>query len=307
VRSDLRAALVCAQCRHALTWSERACVCVSCQTAYPIEGGIPNLLPPAAARSLQDDGARAENARLRAELGRHVWLRWIIDVIRPPLPYDRHGRFAGQRVFDAAIPRQPGREPLVLDLGAGEGGDDQLAGLCDATRANLVQSDMRSGARVDFISDAHRIPLANDALDGVVFQGVAEHVARPWLIAAEIVRVLKPGGVVYCEAPFIQWYHEDPKDYYRFTEDGLRALFDGCTCLDSGVAIGPVGGVVGVARELVPMLFTSPYFYWPLKWVLAWLTYPLVLLDRLYRRRPRGKTVALGVYLVARKPLGRPA
>ena len=263
--------------------------------------GVPNLLPPEARQALRDDVASAENDRLRRELERHPRLRTFIDAIRPPLPYDRHGRWIGQRTFDRSIPRRPGQVPLILDLGSGGKGDVQLQGLSAETKARLIRTDMRTDVAVDFVSDAHHIPLPDSVLDGVVFQGVVEHVARPWLIAAEIVRVLRPGGVVFCEAPFIQWYHEDPKDYYRFTEDGLKALFEPCQSIESGVSIGPVGGVVGVMRELAPILFSHRYLYWPLKWVLAWLTYPVVLLDRLYRHRPRAKTIALAVYVVARK------
>lgn len=301
MRPDVQAILACPLCRHQLVWRDASCVCSSCGTTYPIEQGVPNLLPPAAGRALREDAVGAENARLRQELEGHPWLKRLVEATQPPLPYDRHGRWIGQRAFDRSIPRRPGLQPLVLDLGSGGKGDAQILGLSEETMAHLIRTDMKAGVGIDFVADAHHIPMADGVLDGVVFQGVVEHVARPWLIAAEIVRVLRPGGVVFCEAPFIQWYHEDPKDYYRFTEDGLKALFDGCASVDSGVAIGPVGGVLGVSRELVPILFDHRYLYWPIKWVLAWLTYPAILLDRFYRRRPRSKTVALAVYLVARK------
>jgi len=246
-----------------------------------------------------------ENQQMRAALATRPWLRRLVDAVRPPLPYDLHGRRVGQQRFEAELgPRQSVR---VLDLGSGEGREDQLPGLSANTRARIMCADLKPGVDVDFVSDAHFIPLRDNCLDGVVLQGVVEHVPRPWVIAQEIVRVLKPGGVVYCEAPFVQWYHDDPGDYYRFTEAGLIEMFKPCECVESGVAIGPVGAVVGVARELPAMMFTSPYVYWPLKWALSWLTYPLVALDILYRGRPRSKTVALGVYLVGRKPAKVPA
>ena len=248
-----------------------------------------------------DGRSQPENARLHEELARRPWLRRIVNAVRPPLPYDRHGRWHGQRTFESELVRTATTTPLVLDLGSGTGETQQLAGLSTTMRATILRSDIQPSLRVSFVSDAHTIPMGDGTLDGVILQGVLEHVARPWDIAAEVIRVLKPGGVVFCEAPFVQWYHEDPKDYYRFTEDGLREIFRGCDFIESGVAIGPVGGVIGVSRELLPVLFTSPYIYWPLKWGLAWLTLPFILLDRLYRHRPRAKTIALAVYLVARK------
>lgn len=267
---------------------------------FPIDNDVPNLLPAASRTSLGHDVDDAENSRLRNELGNRPRLAAVVEAVRPPLPYDLHGRRVGQEAFDRSVPRSDGRTTLVLDLGAGNKAD-ALSGLTEEVRRGLIRTDMKPGPALDFLSDAHHIPIADNSLDGVVFQGVVEHVAKPWVIAAEIVRVLRPGGVVYCEAPFMQWYHEDPKDYYRFTEDGLRALFDGCETVKSGVAIGPVGAVIGISRELPAMLFTNRYIYWPLKWLLAWLTYPAILFDRLYRNKVRAKTVALAVYLVVRK------
>jgi uncharacterized protein YbaR (Trm112 family)/SAM-dependent methyltransferase len=294
--------MVCPVCRQALDWSETGCRCEACAHTYAIESGIPILLPPDAQRSLHSAAAASENSGLRAVVAAHPWLGRAVRWLRPPLPYDRHGRWCGQKAFEYALLATGGSDPVVIDLGAGEGKDDQLAGLSQRTRDLLLRTDIYPGPKADFVADAHRIPMADGTVDGVLLQGVVEHVARPWDIAAEIVRILKPGGVVFCEAPFVQWYHEDPKDYYRFTEDGLKELFRGCDCVQSGVAIGPVGAVVGIARELLPILFDNAYVYWPLKWLMAWVSAPLVLLDLMYRRRPRAKTVALGVYLVARKP-----
>jgi len=298
----LREILACPTCRKVLTWDATGCVCPWCSHRYPITQGVPVVLPPESQESLSLATDEAENTKLHKTLAGRPWLRRVVAAMRPPLPYDRAGRWHGQRLFEEALPSAAGRRPVILDVGAGEGRDDQLAGLSKATRAAILRTDIFISPRVDFVSDAHRIPLCDGTLDGVVLQGVVEHVARPWVIAAEIVRALKPGGVVYCEGPFVQWYHEDPKDYYRFTEDGLKELFSGCDVLHSGVAIGPVGAVIGISRELLPILFAGPYLYWPLKWLVGWLTTPFVLLDRFYRRRPRAKTIALGVYVVMRKP-----
>lgn len=241
----------------------------------------------------------AENGRLRRQLQGYPRLRRLVEALRPPLPYDLHGRMLGQRAFEAALPSQ--RRGPVLDLGSGRPGNGQWPGISPGLATTIIATDLYPGPGVAFAADAHNIPIANDTLDGVILQGVVEHVARPWIVAKEVVRVLRPGGVVFCEAPFVQWFHEDPSDYFRFTENGLREMFENCDVVESGVAVGPVGAAIGIGRELLPILFTSPYLYWPLKWVLAWLTSPLILFDRLYRNRPRARTIALGVYLVARK------
>ena len=39
-------------------------------------------------------------------------------------------------------------------------------------------------------------------------------------------RVLKPGGYIYSEVPFLQGFHADPDDYQRYTLQGLKILFN---------------------------------------------------------------------------------
>lgn len=251
---------------------------------------------------MPDPERQAENTRLRQELAAHPWLLRLVNAVRPPLPYDRHGRWRAQRTFEMEIGRAHPAGSVVIDVGAGENSDQELAGLSAGFRQRLIRTDIARGSRIGFVSDAHRLPVRDGSVDGIIIQGVVEHVARPWVVAQEIIRVLKPGGLVYCDAPFVQWYHEDPNDYYRFTEDGLKQLFEGCTYLESGVSIGPIGAAVGVWREVIPSLFSQRHVYWSLKWLIAWVSFPLVFFDVLYRDRPRAKTIALGVYLIARKP-----
>ncbi len=58
-----------------------------------------------------------------------------------------------------------------------------------------------------------------------------EHLRAPWLVAAEIARVLKPGGVTFHTSVFTTCYQPTPEDFFRFTPEGLKALFAGFECL----------------------------------------------------------------------------
>lgn len=55
---------------------------------------------------------------------------------------------------------------------------------------------------------------------------VLEHAKRPWLLAANIQRALCDGGTLHVQAPFVWRIHGYPSDYWRFTIDGIRELFD---------------------------------------------------------------------------------
>ena len=62
-------------------------------------------------------------------------------------------------------------------------------------------------------------------MDAVVIQAVLEHVLDPDQVVREIHRVLRPGGLIYAETPFLQQVHAGPYDFTRYTASGRRAVF----------------------------------------------------------------------------------
>ena len=103
----------------------------------------------------------------------------------------------------------------------------------------LVETDVLNGPRTMMICDAHQIPFADGVFDGVIAQAVLEHVVDPWRCAEEIHRVLRPGGLVYSEIPFIQQVHGGRYDFTRFTHLGHRRLFRKFDEIESGAMCGP--------------------------------------------------------------------
>ena len=63
---------------------------------------------------------------------------------------------------------------------------------------------------------------------------VFEHIDRPWLAAAEIARILKPGGVAITHTLFSWRSHPCPIDYWRFSQECLELLFGDLECLETG-------------------------------------------------------------------------
>jgi SAM-dependent methyltransferase len=54
---------------------------------------------------------------------------------------------------------------------------------------------------------------------------VLEHTPRPWALAANIERLLRPSGQLYLSVPWVWRYHAYPDDYFRFSPRGVQALF----------------------------------------------------------------------------------
>lgn len=94
-------------------------------------------------------------------------------------------------------------------------------------RGRVIGLDIHPGHGVQVVGDAHGLSaLFRPAAFGAVASGaVLEHLAAPWLLAAEINRVLAVGGVVYHQAPQSWPAHAQPNDFWRFTAAGLGVLF----------------------------------------------------------------------------------
>jgi SAM-dependent methyltransferase len=106
---------------------------------------------------------------------------------------------------------------LVLDNGAG---------LRDRYRDDVVNLEIVDFPTTDVLGTGQRLPFRDDSFDGVLSIAVLEHVRDPFACAAEIHRVLKPGGQAYVAVPFLQPFHGYPDHYYNMTTSGLRNLFE---------------------------------------------------------------------------------
>lgn len=123
-------------------------------------------------------------------------------------PYDEHAL--------GLIERH--RDGLVLDCGAG---------YRDSYLPNVINLEIVPYDSTDVVAVAEQVPLRDESVDAVISSAVLEHVRRPWLAAAEIARVLKPGGTLYVAVPFLQPLHGYPHHYFNMTGEGLASLFDG--------------------------------------------------------------------------------
>lgn len=111
----------------------------------------------------------------------------------------------------------------TLDLGAGSA---KYREIIKQRTAEYITFDMVPGEKTDIIGDALDMPFDAESFDTVVSTQVLEHVEKPWLMVKEIHRILKKNGICILTAPFIGAYHPDPHDYFRYTTEGMKSLFE---------------------------------------------------------------------------------
>lgn len=100
---------------------------------------------------------------------------------------------------------------------------------------SYVGVDLESGPGVDLVLvSPYTLPLASASADLVISGQAFEHVEYFWMSWLEMLRVLKPGGMIFLIAPSRGPEHRYPQDCWRFYPDGYRALarYAGCELVE---------------------------------------------------------------------------
>ena len=86
--------------------------------------------------------------------------------------------------------------------------------------------DMEKGKNVDIVlENPYRWKEIKPLSQDIIISGQAfEHIEYFWVVMDEIVRVLKPGGLICIIAPSRGYEHRYPVDCWRFYPDAFRAL-----------------------------------------------------------------------------------
>jgi len=131
----------------------------------------------------------------------------------------------------------------ILDAGAGE---SRYAGAF--AHCHYVACDRGVGdaawnyTRLDVVADVVALPFRKESFDAVLCANVLEHVKEPPSAVRDMAMVLKPGGKLYMSVPFLgDPIHQEPNDFFRYTQYGLRQLIQGAGLRP--VSIAPMGGL----------------------------------------------------------------
>jgi SAM-dependent methyltransferase len=234
--------------------------------------------------------SRNPRLRLRDWLRRHRRLYAAFRVVK----YAPFGGFTRQPARTALLDRVQRQDGLVLYLGSG-----------GRRQPGMVNLDLTAETGPDVVADGYCLPFADGTFDAIVCEYVIEHVADPEAFLTEAGRALKAGGCWYLHVPFLQPLHADGVDYQRWTRRGFAAAARraGFEVIDSGVNQGPAFALFWLLKEILALTFSlgwRPAFQ-VLRYLLAWLLMPLLLLDLLLLRLPMAEEMASGFYVLARR------
>lgn len=146
-----------------------------------------------------------------ASLGIGIGVIWTTET---PLPFD-NTRIGNYHPDAMAAIDQPG--VIALDIGCG---------IRDRVFDNLVTQDIYLTPTATLITAPGevRLPFDDETFDVIILDSVLEHVPDPVAMLQEGYRLLKPGGRILGDAPFLQPLHLVPHHYFNFTPFGLHQV-----------------------------------------------------------------------------------
>lgn len=211
------------------------CLNPDCALCFPVMDGIPILINEKNSVFSVGDFVQRRNTTFILEPTKWTFMARLLDRL-PDVTLSVHASRNYRMLRDLLLDQS--RAPQVLVLGGSIPGDGMQSLERGAPPIELIGTDVSFGPLTAVVCDAHDIPFDDATFDGVVIQAVLEHVVDPYRCVQEIHRVLKPGGLVYAETPFIQQVHMGRYDFARFTHSGHRRLFR----YFAEIRSGPVGG-----------------------------------------------------------------
>jgi ubiquinone/menaquinone biosynthesis C-methylase UbiE len=271
--TDVVPLLVCPRCRSGVVEAEDAFRCSSDSCDLDAPGSFPIIerwpvLIDFDRSILERDDVQDPNDGNGLAVG-----RWSIQRLPQRLRswWKPRNRVAARNV-EAVLGVLEEPAPMILVIGGGTLGNGVEA-IYDDRRTQVVGFDIYGSPLVQFIADAHQIPLADQSIDAVLVQAVLEHVLDPPAVVAEIHRVLRPSGLVYAETPFLQPVHAGPYDFTRYTSSGHRYLFRAFEEITAGPVAGPGAQMLASIDHLVRALLRSELAGKLARVVFFWLRY----------------------------------
>jgi SAM-dependent methyltransferase len=150
--------------------------------------------------------------------------------------------------FEEVIIANP--DKLYMDVGCG---------FRNEVHVNCLYLEVYPSRTADLIVEPSCFyPIKSNSLDGIGCFAVLEHTRKPWLVVEEMQRMLRPGGKVFIDWPFLQPIHGFPSHFFNATREGLRSLFEDngfvIETITTGIHQSPAYTVNWILRDMLARL-----------------------------------------------------
>lgn len=199
--------------RQVLTYveEERLLRTADRREVYPIEAGVPRLLPAVP----ESVAARSEvHQKLGTNFHYREHYREDAEVFDYFLAYeDGATRHEARRLHEMIAKEVPEAAETILDVGCGNAW--VAAHFCPKGRT-VISLDIGARNSVEAIkrypykkhlavvADVYTLPFPADSMDGIIAAEIIEHVPDPRLFLEKLLEVLKPGGKLIVTTPFAE-------------------------------------------------------------------------------------------------------
>jgi ubiquinone/menaquinone biosynthesis C-methylase UbiE len=140
-----------------------------------------------------------------------------ISLATPQVTYDGPRAVRDSAELFSAVADSLRRGQRLLDLGCGPRDQAKVA----AHYGLLYAGVDYSSPAADMLADAHALPFTDASFDHVLSYAVFEHLHNPFIAAAEVARVLIPGGLFFGVVSQGEPFHES---YFHHTGYAVLAL-----------------------------------------------------------------------------------
>lgn len=93
---------------------------------------------------------------------------------------------------------------------------------------NIKTFDIDACWRPDIVGDITKTTFEDESWDVIVCVQTLEHIPNLFDVSPETSRILKKGGFLIIDSPWMYPYHGEPQfgDYWRLTKDAFKVLFE---------------------------------------------------------------------------------
>ena len=151
-----------------------------------------------------------------------LWPRMILNLIRRIVHILLPTRRPLYRFLKSISPDYKNLD--ILEIGSGDTSINQSAEHIFSNAKLFVQTDVNDSLGHKYLDITSAIQI-EEKFDLVLCTNVLEHIFDINSAIQNLRYLLKDRGHLVVSVPFIYPLHDEPKDYWRFTEHALKKLF----------------------------------------------------------------------------------